>query len=734
LNDGAQTSSARSLIFWLVLGLAAYSFLPWYVIEEGLLDPEWIYFYPFDREVAPAPVQALAFSRTWLLPIALCFVPPLLVLKRPKTDPLAASVLIFSGAAGLSYGLVQGFLIGPLGFNVSGLEAMFGAVTRRQYGMGSGALIVHLSFLFLFTRGLAATGMVRGDVFVLGALGLVVSLVATFVFFPVAMISIRALELDDGSWSGAQLIGNLFSSKVWGIGLLGGKWGAAWNSLLLATLAALGSTALGVAFALLVTRSRFRFKRALRALTVLPIITPPFVIGLAIILVFGRAGAVTVFLAELFGVSPTRYIFGLPGVLLAQLLSFTPIAFLVLIGVVEGISPSMEEAAQTLRAGRWKTYATVSFPLMRPGLANAFLLGFIESLADFGNPLVLGGSFEVLSTEIYFAVAGAQSDVPRAAALAMVLLAFTLVAFFAQRRWVGRKSYVTMTGKADAGEPCAMPAWLDGLCRGTALPWAVFTVLIYLMILLGGFVRLWGRDNSLTLAHFSEMFGVSVSWAGVLPSLSLTGAAWDSLITTIEVAAISSPLTALLGLLTAYLLARQSFAGHGAFEFGTMLSFAIPGTVIGVSYILAFNIPPIELTGTGAILVICFIFRNMPVGIRAGMASLSQIDRSLDEASLTLGANSFVTVRRVVFPLLRPALGAALIYGFVRAMTAVSAVIFLVSAEHDLATTYILGRVENGDYGPAIAYSSALVVLMMLSIASIQWLVGERNVGRRALG
>ena len=209
-----------------------------------------------------------------------------------------------------------------------------------------------------------------------------------------------------------------------------------------------------------------------------------------------------------------------------------------------------------------------------------------------------------------------------------------------------------------------------------------------------------------------------------------SGAAWDSLGTTVLIAAVSSPLTAALGLIAAYLLARQRFAFHGLFEFGTMLSFAIPGTVIGVSYILAFNVPPIELTGTGVILVVCFVFRNMPVGVRAGLAALSQIDKSLDEASLTLGASTFVTGRLVVLPLLRPALVAALIYGFVRAMTAVSAVIFLVSADFELSTTYILGRVENGDYGPAVAYSSALVVLMMGAIALIQVLVGRRDIGR----
>ena len=162
-----------------------------------------------------------------------------------------------------------------------------------------------------------------------------------------------------------------------------------------------------------------------------------------------------------------------------------------------------------------------------------------------------------------------------------------------------------------------------------------------------------------------------------------------------------------------------------------MLSFAIPGTVIGVSYILAFNVPPIEITGTGIILVVSFIFRNMPVGVRAGIASMSQLDKSLDESSLTLGANSWHTFRLVILPLLKPAILAALVYSFVRAMTAISAVIFLVSAEYNMATSYIIGRVENNDYGLAIAYSTTLIFVMLAAVGLFQFLVGRTNIGRR---
>jgi iron(III) transport system permease protein len=252
-------------------------------------------------------------------------------------------------------------------------------------------------------------------------------------------------------------------------------------------------------------------------------------------------------------------------------------------------------------------------------------------------------------------------------------------------------------------------------------------MVVYAMIFYGSVVELWGVNNSLTFKHYITAFSFRFEDSGIRWS----GAAWDSFWTTLKIAGIAAPLTAIVGLITAYLLTRQTFAGKNAFEFGTMLSFAIPGTVIGVSYILAFNVPPIEITGTGIILVVSFIFRNMPVGVRAGIASMSQLDKSLDESSLTLGANSWQTFRRIILPLLRPAILAALVYSFVRAMTAISAVIFLVSAEYDMATSYIIGRVENNDYGLAIAYSTTLIFVMLAVVGAMQLVVGKTEIGRR---
>lgn len=720
----ALSPQDRQVVLLLAAAAIGLVLLPWYALEGGFWSFGWLAAYP-DAASAPALIQAAAFDRGFLWPVFLALAMPLPALFGHRH---AAALVLAGGLFGISYMLLEGFLIGIAGWSLPALAESFGPMAPQE-GMGAGALVAGTAFLLLIAAGLARRGAMRGDLFLVGAIALVVASIALFVFFPVARVLLEAAIGEAGGFSAGALFDRLTVSDIWSLGCFAGKahCGVFWNSLWLAVACGLTTTLLGLGFALLHRRTGFRAKGLLRLLAVLPIITPPFVIGLGIILLFGRSGVATVVISDLFGIAPSRWIYGFSGLLLVQTLAFTPIAYLVLIGVVDGISPSMEEAAQTLRADRWRTFRTVTWPLLRPGLANAFLIGFVESLADFGNPLVLGGNYDVLSTDIFFAIVGSQNDPGRAAALSIVLLFLTLSAFVLQRRWLGRRSYTTISGKGDSGIPARLPRGVRLAIYAVTMPWLVFTVLLYLLILAGGFVRSLGINNTPTLQHYVTAFGLDWGVGGLVWS----GRAWQSLFTTLELAAIAAPLTAAIGLLTAYLLNRQNFLGKTSFEFLTMLSFAIPGTVIGVSYIVAFNVPPIELTGTGLILVICFVFRNMPVSIRAGLATLSQIDKSLDECSLTLRHGSFATARRVIVPLLRPAIVASLVYAFVRAITSVSAVIFLVSAQYNLATAYIVGRVEVSDFGVAIAYSSVLILCMLAAIGLIQLGVGEQRRARR---
>jgi iron(III) transport system permease protein len=721
---------AIGMALWALAGIAL---LPWYAIDDGFWGFQWLFAgFPLQQKTSPALFLWLQGANLWLVPAGLLALAALLaVLRRPAPVALGRTLAVI-GAAGIAYLLAQGFLFGLRGWTLPWMSDWLGESSQRQFGMGYGALVAGTAFLFLLTRGLALRGMVAGDAFVAGSLGLVIALTLLFIGLPVLQMLIIPFKAEGGGWSIMPFIDRLTDAKIWRLSCLTSdlSCGVAWNTLALAIMAGLLSTMLGLAFALVLTRTGARFRGVIKALSLLPIITPPFVIGLSIILLFGLSGSVTQFVAETLGLEPSRWVYGFTGVLIAQVLSLTPVAFLVLIGVVEAVSPSLEEAAQTLRAAAWETFRSVSWPLMRPGLANAFLLCFIESMADFGNPLVLGGNLNVLSTEIFFAVVGAQNDQGQAAVLAIILLGFTIGAFYLQQSWLGRRSYTSVSGKGDGGMHPPLPRRIAIPAVIITTAWALFTLVVYLMIVYGSFVQLWGRDHTLTFKHYVTGFSIAFGEFG----LRWEGSAWSSFWTTLQISLISAPLTAAIGILTAWLLTRQEFRGKRTFEFGTMLSFAIPGTVIGVSYIIAFNVPPIELTGTAVILIICFVFRNMPVGVRSGIAALSQIDKSLDEASLTLGASSWTTFRRVTLPLIRPAIVSALVYSFVSSMTAISAVIFLVSARHDMATTYIIGRVENNEYGVAIAYATVLIFVMLIAMGLFQWIVGTRRLGRRGMG
>jgi iron(III) transport system permease protein len=696
---------------WLLLAAASLALLPWYGLEE-----------PLNAVLAwrPEATPALWTRNVWLLPLLLA---PMIAWRgRPRW-------LVTGGLFGLAWLVAEAMAIGPRGWSQPFLGVLGDA--PHQAALGWGAVAYALSCVMLLAIGLARLGWCRGDVFVLGALLLVIGLILLFVAYPVGAILTSAVRDNDGHFAPGLLMDKLFSSSIWGLECLGGgrSCGVAWNTLAQAGLVGVLTTLLGLAFALVAVRTSLPLKPLLRVLSMLPLITPPFVIGLALILLFGRAGIVTNFLANNMGIPRSRWLYGMPGVTIAQVLAFTPVAFLVLSGVLGAVSPSLEEAASTLRAKPWHSFRTVTWPLIRPGLANAFLIGFIESLADFANPLMIGGNFNLLATDIFFAVVGAAHDQGRAAVLALVLLSFTLGAFGLQRAWTGRRSYTTVTGKGDGGLSSPLPLGLRMVCYATVLPWLALTVTIYGIILAGGFVETFGRDNTPTLKYLWTAFSIEHGVGGWF----LSGSGWRSLITTLELSLVAMPITAILGLLTAWLLARVAFRGRTAFEFASMMSFAIPGTVIGISYILAFNVAPVELTGTGLIIIISFVFRNMPVGIRAGLASLAQVDRSLDEASMTLRASSFRTLRLVILPILRPAVITAMAYSFVRAVTTVSAVIFLVSGEFNLATVYIVGRADVGEYGVALVYSAVLILVMGAVLAAINLGVGRQKIGRRGM-
>jgi iron(III) transport system permease protein len=720
----APGTSARpdrsAALLWTGLGYVALILLPFNATPGGFFSLGWV--HALGTANGSAAAQAIAHEKLWLAPLALAL---LLTLGGglAATPHRRAACLLLGSLAGFAWLAVIAGSIDLHGWTWGLPSWIFGPLPHRNPGFGAGAWVYGLAALMLLCCGLAARGAFSGEEFTACAAGLLAGVLALFVAYPLLRVGASALQTARGAFAPELFLRRLTENGVWG------ARGVVINSVLLGICSAAASTVLALAFALLTERTRMPGRRLLRAISILPIITPPFVIGLAVILLFGRNGALNHLLEAGFGIEPTRWIYGFKGLLFAQVLSFTPMAYLVMIGVVQGLNPSMEEAAQTLRADPARLFFTITLPLVMPGLANAFLVCFIESLADFGNPLILGGDFDVLATSIYFAVVGARADRGFAAVLSLILLTAVLAIFLIQRALVSRRGFTTIGGKGQSGSLASLPRWIKVLAGVLALPWAALTLVLYGTVMVGGFVENLGLNATFTLRHYAGAFGID--WADT--GLRFTGQAWDPLFTTLALAAIAAPLTGILGIVTAHILQRRRFRGRSAFEFATLLAAAVPGTVLGIGYILAFNNPPLDLVGTSAIVVSSFVTRNMGVGVRAAIAGFSQIDRSLEEASAMLRAGSFRTFTQIVLPLLRPAIVAALVYGFVAAMTTVSAVIFLVSPGVMLATVYIVNLAEAGTYGMAIATATVLIVVMLVIILGIGRVVGERTLRRPAV-
>ena len=477
-----------------------------------------------------------------------------------------------------------------------------------------------------------------------------------------------------------------------------------WNSLILGALVAVAGTAVGYLFAFAIARADVPWKGFFRIIATFPIISPPFVLSLASILLLGRQGFIT---RTVFQGQWDPHIYGLRGLVLVETIAFFPTAFLIMLGVLQAIDPALEESSLNLGANRWQVFRTVTLPLSIPGLASSLLVVFVESLADFGNPIILSGNFHVLSVQAYLHITG-MVDFAGGAALAVILLLPTLAAFLLQKYWVGRKSYVTVTGKPSPARLSAEPMTrrlLFILCLAVT----GVILLLYGTVVFGSFVTLWGANYTFTLKHYLSVFQIGGRY--LRDSLILAGAA--------------TPITGILGMIIAFLVVRKQFVGKGLMDLTSMLTFAVPGTVVGIGYILAFNERPLLLTGTGAIIVLLFIFRNVPVGIRAGVAALQQVDKSIEEAATNLGAGSARTFATITLPLITPAFFSGLAYSFVRSMTAISAVIFVVSGRWNLITVAILGLVENADLSQAAAFSLVLIAIVLLVLGLIQVGVGR---------
>ncbi len=477
------------------------------------------------------------------------------------------------------------------------------------------------------------------------------------------------------------------------------------NTLFLGLITGIGATVIGFLFAYVdayVDVGSKGVQRLFNAISILPVVSPPFVLSLSAILLFGRTGIIT---RGLFNMNSTG-LYGLPGIALVQTLTFFPVCYLMLKGLLKNIDPSLEEAARNMGASRAHVFKTVTLPLLLPGLGNAFLITFIESVADFANPMIIGGNYDTLATSIYLQLTGAY-DKSGATAMAVVLLTISMGLFIMEKYYLERKSVATLTGKASR----ARALMTD---KSVRIPLTVFCVLITLFVLImyalvpfGSLFKLWGRDYSLSLKWYEYVFknrGYRVFTDSITLSL------------------IASPLTALLSMMISYLVVKRKFAGKGLMEFTAMLAMAVPGTVLGVGFIRGFNGGLFHtglmqgLYGTGAILVIVFIVRSLPVGTRSGIAALRQIDRSIEESAYDLGADSAKVFTTVTLPLIKESFFSGLVTTFVRSITAISAIILLVTPKYLLITVRINEHAEKGNYGVACTYATILILITYAAI------------------
>ncbi len=472
------------------------------------------------------------------------------------------------------------------------------------------------------------------------------------------------------------------------------------NTLTLGFITGIASTAIGLLFAYVEVYVKLKTKvlsGLFKLVSMLPIVSPPFVLSLSMIMLFGRSGIIT---RSILHINDSN-IYGLKGIAIVQIMTFFPVCYLMLKGLLKNIDPSLEEASRDMGASRWKVFTSVTFPLLLPGLGNAFLVTFIESVADFANPMLIGGDYDTLATTIYLQVTGAY-DSTGAAAMSVVLLSLTVVLFLIQKYYLEKKTAATLTGKASRARMLitdkSVRVPLSALC-GLA---SAFVLLLYIMVPFGALFKLWGRDYSLTFKWFDYM----VRTSGIK-------AFSDSFMLSL----IAAPLTALLSMIISYLVVKKRFRTKGFIEFVSMLAMAVPGTVLGIGFIRGyanglFRTGTMQgLYGTGLILIIVFIVRSLPTGTRSGISALRQIDKSIEESAYDMGAGSTRVFTTVTLPLIRDSFLSGLVTAFVRSITAISAIILLVTPDYLLITCQINEQAEKGSYGIACAYATVLILI-----------------------
>ena len=540
-----------------------------------------------------------------------------------------------------------------------------------------------------------------------------IAFLTLFILYPLAILLVDSFVSPEGGGLTFSVFQRIFAMPTFRRAIT--------NTLKVGFLVGIASALIGLLFAYVevYVKVRTKFMGGLfKVVSMLPVVSPPFVLSLSMIMLFGKAGIITRYLLHIYDNS----VYGFWGIAIVQTLTFFPVCYLMLKGLLKNIDPSLEEAARDMGASRWKVFTSVTLPLLLPGIGNAFLVSFIESIADFANPMIIGGSYDTLATTIYLQITGAYDKVG-AAAMAVVLLCITLVMFLVQKYYLERKTAATLTGKASRARMLITDASVRIPLSIFCCAVAVFVIMMYICVPFGALFNTWGYDFHLTFKWFIKVFE---KYHGLK-------AFRDSFILSL----IAAPLTSILSMIISYLVVKKNFKTKGFIEFVSMLAMAVPGTVLGVGYIRGyangvFRTGALQgLYGTGLLLIIVFIVRSLPTGTRSGISALRQIDKSIEESAYDLGAGSGKVFTTVTLPLIKDSFFSGLVTSFVRSITAISAIILLVTPQFLLITVQINEFAEKGSYGIACAFATILIIITYGSVLLMNTLMSRFGTSKK---
>jgi len=510
-----------------------------------------------------------------------------------------------------------------------------------------------------------------------------------FAFLPVASVVVEGLGLTLEAKQWASILEHLA------------------RSLKLSLPVTLLVTCLGTVIAFTLKRIRFRGRRLLRLISLLPLINPPFVGSLSFIMLFGKRGLITHNLLGL-TVSP----FGYVGIFTLQVLGLTSFAYILISSALESTDTSLEQAARNLGASPFQVLREITFPLMVPEIAGTALLIFLTSMADFTTPLIIGGGYQTLSSYLYIQITGLY-NLDMAAVSGFILLIPCLIVFFVHRFYVSKKTYFSEKNYNTDIEFTQLSPAIRKTFIGLTVIFLSFITIKYGFIIIGAFTQQWGYNYTFTLRHMVQALSEDI--APFFNSLKLA--------TTVALA------SSFIGVLLAYILQNKSVPFKKLVDLIATLPAAVPGILFGIGYLLTFKHPlfgigktilpsldPWILLGTGIIIFIICIARYLNIGLKAGYALLKHLDPHLEEASYNLGTSETRTFFSVSLPLLKPAFTTAFFKNFTSTMTTLGAIIFLLLPSNKVAVQQIFQRITSSEIGVASAMG------LMLSLTSLIFL------------